>query len=165
METTPRALEGQTALVTGGARRVGAEIVRHLHAAGAGVAIHCHRSRAEAQALAAELEMQRSGSAAVFTADLRQPDAAPRLIAEVLERFGGLQLLVNNAASFYPTPWPTVTQAQWTELMGTNLQAPLFLTQAASAALRRGPRRALNTVAIPGIRAPPPDLGSSPPQG
>ncbi|HEX9474604.1 MAG TPA: pteridine reductase [Steroidobacteraceae bacterium] len=155
METTPRALEGQTALVTGGARRVGAEIVRHLHAAGAGVAIHCHRSRAEAQALAAELEMQRSGSAAVFTADLRQPDAAPRLIAEVLERFGGLQLLVNNAASFYPTPWPTVTQAQWTELMGTNLQAPLFLTQAASAALRRARGLVLNIVDIHGMRALP----------
>src|SRR5258706_11791374 len=155
MESTPRALEGQTALVTGGARRVGAEIVRHLHAAGAGVAIHCHRSRAEAQALAAELERQRSGSVAVFTADLRQPDAAPRLIAEVLERFGGLQLLVNNAASFYPTPWPTVTQAQWTELMGTNLQAPLFLTQAASAELRRARGLVVNIVAIHRTRAPP----------
>src|SRR5260221_13633355 len=155
MESPPRALEGQTALVTGGARRVGAEIVRHLHAAGAGVAIHCHRSRSEAQALAAGPEAQRSGSAAVFMADLRQPDAAPRLIAEVLARFGGLQLLVNNAASFYPTPWPTLTQAQWTELMGTNLQAPLFLTQAASAELRRARALVVDICDVPGMGRPP----------
>src|ERR1700688_3900090 len=109
MATTPPALAGQIALVTGGARRVGAEIVRHLHAAGATLAIHCHRSLPEAQALAAELEARRAGSAAVFTADLRQHEAAPRLIAAVVARFGGLGLLVNNAASFYPTPWPTVT--------------------------------------------------------
>src|SRR5260370_41604846 len=106
METNPPALDGQTAWVTGGARRVGAEIVRHLHAAGASVAIHCNRSRAEAQALAAELEALRSGSAAVFSADLRQPEAAARLITEILERFGSLPLLVNNAASFYPSPSP-----------------------------------------------------------
>src|SRR5258708_12448957 len=108
METAPRALEGQTALVTGGARRVVAEIVRHLHAAGAGVAIHCHRSRAEAQALAAELEMQRSGSAAVFTADLPQPDAAPLLIAPALHRSAAPPLLCNNPANHYPTPSPPV---------------------------------------------------------
>src|SRR5258706_6416073 len=155
MEAIPRSLEGQTALVTGGARRVGAEIVRHLHAAGASVAIHCNRSRAEAQALAAELEDLRSGSAAVFSADLRQPEAAPRLIAEVLERFGSLQLLVNNAASFYPTPWPKITPAQWADLMGTNLQAPLFLAQAASAELRRRRGLIVNIVDIHGMRSLP----------
>jgi pteridine reductase len=155
MEATLPALEGQTALVTGGARRVGAEIVRHLHAAGATVAIHCNRSRAEAQALAAELEARRSGSTAVFSADLRQPESAPRLIAEVVERFGGLQLLVNNAASFYPTPWPNVTPAQWADLMGTNLQAPLFLAQAASAELRRAHGLIVNIVDIHGMRSLP----------
>jgi pteridine reductase len=155
METTPPALAGQTALVTGGARRVGAEIVRHLHAAGATVAIHCHRSLPEAQALAAELEARRSGSAAVFAADLRQSEAAPRLIAAVLARFGGLQLLINNAASFYPTPWPTVTEAQWADLLGTNLQAPLFLAQAASAELRRAHGLIVNIVDIHGMRALP----------
>ena len=73
--TAPPALAGQTALVTGGARRVGAEIVKHLHAAGATVAIHCHRSLAEAQALAAELDARRGSSAAVFAADLLQTEA------------------------------------------------------------------------------------------
>jgi pteridine reductase len=155
MEATPPALEGQTALVTGGARRVGAEIVRHLHAAGASVAIHCHRSIPEAQALAAQLEARRHGSAAVFAADLRQPDAAQQLISAVVARFGGLQMLVNNAASFYPTPWPTVTQAQWADLMGTNLQAPLFLAQAASAELRRAHGLIVNIVDIHGMRALP----------
>jgi pteridine reductase len=155
MEATPPALEGQTALVTGGARRVGAEIVRHLHAAGARVAIHCNRSRAQAQALAAELEARRSGSAAVFSADLREPESAPRLIAEVIECCGGLQLLVNNAASFYPTPWPRVTPAQWTDLMSANLQAPLFLAQAASAELRRARGLIVNIVDIHGMRSLP----------
>ncbi len=155
METAPPALDAQTALVTGGARRVGAEIVRHLHAAGANVAIHCNRSAAAAQALAAELESRRSGSAAVFGADLRQPEAAPRLIADVVGRFGGLQLLVNNAASFYPTPWPKVTPAQWADLMGTNVQAPLFLAQAASAELRRARGLIVNIVDIHGMRSLP----------
>src|SRR5258705_700799 len=155
MEANPRSLDGQTALVTGGARRVGAEIVRHLHAAGASVAIHCNRSRAEAQALSAELEALRRGSAVVFSADLRQPEAAARLITEVLERFGSLQLLVNNAASFYPTPWPKITPAQWADLMGTNLQAPLFLAQAASSELRRARGLIVNIVDIHGMRSLP----------
>jgi pteridine reductase len=155
METTSPALAGQTALVTGAARRVGAEIVRHLHAAGATVAIHCHRSQAEARALAAQLEAQRAGSAAVFSADLLQPGAATRLIAEVVARFGGLQLLVNNAASFYPTPLATLTPAQWAELMGTNLQAPLFLAQAAAGELKRARGLIVNIVDIHGLRALP----------
>jgi pteridine reductase len=145
-------LAGQAALVSGGARRVGAEIVRHLHAAGANVAIHCHRSRTEADALSAELAKARPGSALVVQADLLDIDAFPALVAEVAARFGGLQILVNNASSFYPTAFGTITPAAWADLMGTNLKAPLFLTQAAAPLLRAAGGLVVNIVDIHGMR-------------
>jgi pteridine reductase len=145
-------LAGQAALVSGGARRVGAEIVRHLHAAGANLAIHCHHSRDEAQALAAELETQRPGSTLIVQADLLQIDTFPALIDQVTARFGGLQLLVNNASSFYPTAIGAITPAAWDDLMGTNLRAPLFLAQAAAPALRASGGLVVNIVDIHGMR-------------
>ncbi len=152
MSAAPHALAGQTALVTGGARRVGAQIVRHLHAAGAAVAIHCHRSQHAAQALAAELNAQRAGSAAVFGADLLQIDTLPPLVAAVLSRFRGLHILVNNASSFYPTPLAKLSTEQWSDLMGTNLAAPLFLAQAAADELKRARGLIVNIVDIHGTR-------------
>jgi pteridine reductase len=145
-------LHGQSALVTGGARRVGAEIVRHLHAAGATVAIHCHRSRDQAERLAAELNAQRAGSAAVLVADLLQTQSLAPLVRAATAAFGGLHLLVNNASSFYPTPFADVTTAQWADLVGTNLQAPLFLAQAAAPELRRAQGLIVNIVDIHGMR-------------
>ena len=152
MGTEALALAGHTALVTGGARRVGAEIVRHLHAAGATVAIHYRNSQAAAQALASELNAQRADSAAAFAADLLQADAIPALIAPVIARFGGLHILVNNASSFYPTAFGELTNAQWNELMGSNLQAPLFLAQAAADPLRRARGVIINIIDIHGLR-------------
>lgn len=146
------ALAGQVALVTGGARRVGAEIVRHLHAAGASVAIHCHRSRTQAQALAAELNAGRAGSALVCSADLLQAERLRPLVDGVVAQLGGLGILVNNASSFYPTPLATLTGAQWHDLMGTNLAAPLFLAQAAASALRRAHGLVVNIADIHGLR-------------
>jgi pteridine reductase len=145
-------LSGQTALVTGGARRVGAAIVRALHAAGANVVIHCHRSSVEAEALAVELERVRTASSAVAVADLLDLAALPRLTATATERFGALHLLVNNASSFYPTPLGQMTAAQWEDLFGTNLRAPLFLAQAAADALRRSRGSIVNIVDIHGQR-------------
>lgn len=149
------ALAGQTALVTGGARRVGAEIVRVLHGAGANVAIHCHRSGKEAEALCTELAALRPGSAAVFSADLLDIATLAPLVNAVVARFQGLQLLVNNASSFYPTPFGRVTAAAWTDLMGTNLQAPLFLSQAAASELKRSGGLIINIIDIHGLRALP----------
>jgi pteridine reductase len=150
--TDPLPLSGQTALVTGAARRVGAQIARSLHAAGANIMIHCHGSLAEAQRLAAQLEQARAGSAAVSVADLRDTAALPGLIAGTCDRFGALDLLVNNASSFYPTPIGQITLAQWNDLIGTNLQAPLFLAQAAAPELRRRGGSLLNIVDIHGMR-------------
>ena len=145
-------LSGQTALVTGGARRVGAEILRHLHAAGAQAAIHCHHSLAEAHALAAELNALRPDSAAVFPADLLLTESLPGLVAAVTTRFRSLDLLVNNASSFYPTPMGELSTSQWEDLMGSNLKAPLFLAQAAADPLRRARGLIVNIADIHGLR-------------
>lgn len=124
-------------LVTGAARRVGAEIARSLHAAGAGVAIHYRASAREAEALAAELNAARSGSAATFAADLLDIAALPRLVASVVAHFGRLDALVNNASSFFATKLGAVDTAAWDDLIGSNLKAPLFLSQAAAPHLER----------------------------
>lgn len=130
-------MQGKTVLVTGGAKRVGAAIVRHLHAAGANVVIHCHGSLYDAMALRAELNEKREGSAFMVQADLLDVATMPRVIEEVLQQFGHLDAIVNNASSFYPTPLDAVSEKQWNDLLGTNMKAPLFLAQAAMPELRR----------------------------
>ena len=124
------------ALVTGAGRRVGARIARELHAAGMSVAVHCHRSREEAERLCAAFEAARPGSAAVVAADLLEPGAADAVVAAAEERWGRLDVLVNNASTFYPTPVGEVTEAEWRDLVGSNLAAPFFLAQAAAPLLR-----------------------------
>lgn len=119
-------------LVTGAARRVGAEIARTLHGAGACVAIHYRSSAAAATELAATLNAERPDSAAAFAADLLDTAALPALVASVVARFGRLDALVNNASSFYATKVGAVDTAAWDDLMGSNLKAPLFLSQAAA---------------------------------
>jgi pteridine reductase len=145
-------LSGKTALVTGAARRVGAQLVRALHAEGANCVIHCHRSLEQAEEMAAELNGARAGSAAVLSADLRDAATPARLVAQTCERFGGLDLLINNASTFYPTAFGSITVAQWQDLVGTNLQAPLFLAQAAAAPLRAARGAIINIVDIHGLR-------------
>ncbi len=130
-------MQGKTILVTGGAKRVGAAIVRRLHAAGANVAIHFRSSAYEAFALRGELNDLRENSAICVQADLLETSALPRMVDEVVQHFGHLDALVNNASSFYATPLAEIDATQWNDLIGTNLQAPLFLAQAAAAELRR----------------------------
>jgi pteridine reductase len=130
-------MQGKAVLVTGGAKRIGAAICRRLHAAGAQVAVHYRSSRQEAQALCDELNELRSGSAAIFQADLLDLDALPPLVNEIVDKFGRLDALINNASSFYATPLAEVDEQKWDDLLGTNLRAPLFLAQAAAAELRR----------------------------
>jgi pteridine reductase len=130
-------LEGRWALVTGAAKRIGAVIARTLHGAGANVAIHYNRSATEAEQLAAELNRRRATSAFTVGADMRDIAAVERMAAQVLEGTGGrLDVLVNNASNFYPTPIGTITLEQWDDLIGSNLKAPLFLSQALVPALR-----------------------------
>ena len=139
MSTPPR-----VALVTGGARRLGAAIVRRLHQAGYAVVVHCRQSGADARALVADLEAARRGSARVLEADLARFDALPELVAHTVGQFGRLDALVNNAAAFFPTPMGTVTPAQWDTLLATNLRAPFFLAQAAAPHLKAARGAILN---------------------
>jgi len=130
-------MQGKVILVTGGAKRVGAAICRRLHAAGAQVAVHYRSSAQQALALQDELNALRAESAFAFQANLLDLDALQQLVREIVEKFGRLDALVNNASSFYATPLAEVDEQQWHDLLGTNLRAPLFLAQAAAAELRR----------------------------
>lgn len=129
-------LTGRVALITGAAHRLGAATARRLHAAGADVAIHYHRSGTEAEALAEELEAQGSGRARAFGCALEETANLGPLVDSVAAALGGLDILVNNAARFYPTPVAEATEAQWDDLMATNLKAPFFLAQSAFDHLR-----------------------------
>jgi pteridine reductase len=141
-------MQGKVVLVTGGAKRVGAAICRRLHAAGASVAIHYLSSAQQAQDLRDELDAQRPDSAAVFQSDLLDVAALPQLVEAAIEKFGRLDALVNNASSFYATPLTEIDEQQWTDLLGTNLKAPLFLAQAAAPELRRRHGAIVNIVDI-----------------
>jgi pteridine reductase len=140
---------GQPAvLVTGGARRVGAAIVRALHAAGASVVVHCHRSRSEGEQLLAGLEAARAGSTAIVQADLLDTARLPILVEEAAACFGRLDALVNNASSFHATPLDDLGVEAWEDLVGTNLRAPLFLSKAAAPHLRASHGAIVNIVDI-----------------
>ena len=141
-------LADRTALITGAARRIGAEIARRLHAAGANVAIHYHASCADAAGLRDDLNAIRSGSAKTFQADLANVAELEPLVSRVAGWTGGLDVLVNNASSFYPTPLGQITPAHWEDLVGSNLRAPLFLAQAAWPHLRREAGSIVNIVDI-----------------
>jgi pteridine reductase len=129
-------LQGKSVLVTGGGKRVGAAICRRLHAAGADLLIHYRSSCDEAAGLAGELNGVRAGSATVAQADLLDVARLPQLVQAALEAFGRLDALINNASSFFPTPVGRIDEHAWIDLIGTNLKAPLFLSQAAAPELR-----------------------------
>jgi pteridine reductase len=148
----PSPLAGKSALVTGAARRVGAAIARELHTQGANVLIHHRASTAEARALASSLNAVRAGSAALAQAELRDTASLAGLVEHTVKAFGRLDILVNNASAFYPTPLGEITEAEWDELVGANLKAPLFLSQAATAELRRTQGLIVNIVNIHALR-------------
>ena len=150
IESSP--LRGQVVLITGGARRVGAEIARTLHAAGADIFIHYRSSAAAAIALADRFNQVRPHSAAIHAAQLSSAEAPEELVAAVLQEYGRLDILINNASSFYPTPVGEITLAQWDDLMGSNLKAPLFLSQAAAPSLARQRGLIINMIDIHGLR-------------
>ena len=127
---------GKTVLITGAARRVGRAIALELHAAGANVLLHYRKAADDARALAGELNAQRPGSAFCQAADLLDLGALSALVDVTLEQFGRLDALVNNASSFIATPLGQIDLAAWDDLIGSNLRAPLFLTQAAAPHLR-----------------------------
>ena len=145
-------LRGKTVLITGGAKRVGAEMARALHGAGANVVVHYHRSAEVASVLVGELNAARRHSAVATACDLLDVSRFATLIDTATQNFGHLDVLINNASTFYPTPVGEITTTQWDDLIGSNLKAPLFLTQAAAMALRLTKGLVLNIADIHGQR-------------
>ena len=141
-------MQGKVILVTGGARRVGAATCRRLHAQGANLVVHYRASESEARALQTERDQVRPGSVALVQANLLETARLPRLIDETVSHFGRLDALVNNASSFFPTPLGEITEDEWEDLIGSNLKAPLFLSQAAAPQLKRQQGCIVNIVDI-----------------
>ena len=130
-------LSGKVVLVTGGAKRVGAAIARRLHREGASLMLHYRGSEREAKALRQEFDAARADSVALVQADLLDVPGLSEIIRNTVGRFDRLDALVNNASAFFPTPVGEMTQGHWETLVGANLRAPLFLSQAAAPHLKK----------------------------
>ena len=137
MKETDLTMENKIVLITGGAKRVGAAICRELHSCGASLMIHYNTSAQEARSLQAELNLQRANSVAIIQANLLNTTVLPSLITETVKHFGRLDVLINNASSYYPTELGNINEENWHDLMASNLKAPLFLAQAAATELRK----------------------------
>ncbi len=140
------------ALVTGGARRIGAAIVRRLHADGYDIALHYRHSATDAETLAMQLTASRPDSVRLLQADLDDVAALPGLIESTVAHYGRLDALVNNASAFFPTTLGATSPAQWDSLFAANVRAPFFLAQAAAVQLRRARGAIVNLVDIHGER-------------
>jgi pteridine reductase len=128
--------EPPVALVTGGARRIGADICRHLHQAGFDIALHYRNSNTAAQHLARELNNGRPNSCRYYASDLDSSRKCSELVKRVIKNFKRLNLLVNNASQFFQTPLESCVETDWDTLLDTNLKAPFFLSQAVLPTLR-----------------------------
>ncbi len=141
-------MKDKAVLITGAAKRVGSAIARELHAAGANVMVHYRSSALAAELLVAELNATRPGSAAGVQADLLDLEQLPRLVEASVACFGRLDALVNNASTFFATPLGGIDARAWDDLIGSNLKAPLFLTQAAAPYLRAAQGAVVNITDI-----------------
>ncbi len=122
----------KTVLITGAARRIGAYFTETLHALGYNVVVHYRGSKKSADTLVTKLNKNRSNSAIAVQANLSEFSSYQTLIEQTINHFGRLDVLVNNASSFYPTAVGEITDEQWHDLMASNLKAPLFLAQAST---------------------------------
>ena len=141
-------LAAKTALVTGAANRLGAQIARTLHQNGANLIIHYRASAAAAQALTVELNQLRENSTLAIGADLGSISELEDLAAKACSAFDGLHILVNNASGFYPTPFGKIEQQAWDDLIASNYKAPLFLSQACYPTLQQNSGCIINMLDI-----------------
>lgn len=127
-------------LITGAGKRIGAACARRLHSQGCNIILHYNRSATQAQTLCNALNDLRANSASIIQADLQDFDAVERLATKAMTRWNGVDALINNASAFYPQALGEVTEESWNELIGSNLKAPFFLSQALMPTLeeRRG---------------------------
>jgi pteridine reductase len=152
MAKEPDLQQTKVALVTGGARRIGSEIARFLHAEGMNIALHYRTSRDDALRLGDELNAARPESVQLFCADLRDTAAIREMTDAVIDSFARMDVLINNASSFYATPLDTLDETAYQDLLDTNLKAPLFLAQAAAPQLRKAKGCIINIADIYGLK-------------
>jgi pteridine reductase len=140
------------ALITGGSKRIGAVTTRLLHQAGYKVIIHYRSSQQEANDLAAELNSLRTDTATVIQGDLNDETIYQQLIDSAYQYWNQLDVLINNASSFYPTPIGSITLDDWNKLINSNMKAPLFLAQAATPYLKQTQGNIINMIDVHGQR-------------
>ena len=150
--TQTETVDAKCALVTGGSKRIGAVTVRFLHQAGYNVIIHCRLSRQAADDLAQALNSERPDSAKVIQGDLNNETIYDKLIEQAHQCWNRLDVLINNASSFYPTPIGSITLDDWDNLVNSNMKAPLFLAQAAAPYLKRTEGNIINMIDVHGQR-------------
>jgi pteridine reductase len=124
-------------LITGAAHRIGATTAKLLHKEGMNIVLHYRSSREAALNLQNELNAIRENSVILIQTDLHTTSGLPTLIDEAVKAWGRLDVLINNASSFYPTKIGDATEEHWDDLMGSNLKAPFFLSQAAAPHLKK----------------------------
>lgn len=148
-----RALAGQVALVTGAGRRIGREIALTLGRAGASVVVNYNHSRAEALATVDEIKVGGTDAVAL-RADVASPAQVRRMFRSVERRFGQLDLLVNNAAIFFPVKWDQLTEKHWDRILAVNLKGPFFCAQEAGRLMRsRKHGQIINISSLGGLQA------------
>ena len=148
MASNTTAHAGKVAIVTGAAKRIGATTARQLHARELNILIHYRGSRTQADELAVELNARRPDSVRTVQADLADSEAPEALVAAAIKHFGRIDLLINNASAFYPSPVEEASQEMWDELMASNLRAPYFLSKSARPHLARRGGAIINLVDI-----------------
>jgi len=135
-------------LITGGAKRIGAMIARTLHDEGMNLIIHYNTSSDDANKLCAEINSSRVDSAIAIGANLTNQSEVDHLIPEIIKQTGQLDVLINNASTFYRTPIEDITLDDWDNLVGTNLKAPLFLCKHAAPYLKESKGCIVNMIDI-----------------
>jgi pteridine reductase len=147
-QTEKSNLDGKVALITGGAKRIGACLARTLHARGMTVAIHYHSSLKAAHTLQNELNAQRENSCMLIQCELTEYSKLKSLVDECARQMGRLDVLINNASAFFPTPAGNADEPHWNTLLETNLKAPFFLMQAAAPHLKKHQGCIINLIDI-----------------
>lgn len=148
MSQQEQSLQNKVALVTGAAKRIGADIARTLHAEGATVVIHYGQSASAAAKLVSELNEKRADSCFSYSAMLGDINGLSEMIKKIIALAGRLDILVNNASSFYPTSMGEISESDWNNLFDSNLKGPLFLSQAAAPYLSESSGCIVNMVDI-----------------
>jgi NAD(P)-dependent dehydrogenase (short-subunit alcohol dehydrogenase family) len=151
--TQEKALQNQVALVTGAGRRIGKAIALALARAGAQVVVNYNRSRAEAQATVREIAAL-GVEAAALRADVSKPRQVDAMFRALEQQFSRLDILVNNAAVFFPRAWGELTEGDWDRILGINLKGPFFCAQAAARLMmRRKSGAIINVSSLGGLQA------------